>query len=66
LKRIRLRSGQMLDKRERRAQQLVEAGERQLRLRLHSARHEHVHVVRALARVLEERALPDSGLTAEH
>ena len=50
---------------ERGAQQLVQRRERQLGLRLHPARAEHVHVIRAGTRVLEQDRLPDARLPAQ-
>ena len=50
---------------ERGAQQLVQCRERQLGLRLHPARAQHVHVGRARARVVEQDGLADARLAAQ-
>ena len=60
-----LRCGQPVEVAQRRAQKLLQRGERQLGLRLDPARGEHVHVARAGARVLEQDRLADTGLAAQ-
>ena len=60
-----LRRGQAIDEAQRGAQQLLQRRERQLGLRLHPARAQHVHVARAGARVLEQDRLADAGLAAQ-
>jgi hypothetical protein len=47
-----------------RVDELMERREGQLGLGLHAARRQHVHVVRALPRVLEQGGLPDARLSA--
>ena len=62
----RLRRGQPLDVIEGRPKQLMQPGERQLRLRLHTAGPQHLHVRGTLARVLEQSRLADPRLAAQH
>ena len=50
---------------ERGAQQLLQRRERQLGLRLHPARGEHVHVAGSRPRVVEQDRLPDPRLTPQ-
>ena len=57
--------GQAVDEAQGGAQQLLERGERQLGLRFHPARGQHVHLARAGARVLEQDRLADPGLAAQ-
>ncbi len=49
-----------------RAQELVKGGERQLRLRLHAARAQDLHVAGPLAGVLQQRGLADARLAPQH
>ena len=57
--------GQAVDQAKRGAQQLLERRERQLGLRLHPARAQHVHVARTRARVVKQDRLPDPRLTPQ-
>ena len=66
LQRAGLRGRQALEQVQRGTQQLVQPRERQLGLRLDSARREHVHVGRAIAHVLEQGGLADSRLSPQH
>jgi hypothetical protein len=61
-----LRRGKRVQITERRPDELVQRGEGELRLGFHSARSEHLHVRRPLARVLEQGRLADPGIAAEH
>jgi hypothetical protein len=63
-KRSGLGRGQLVELAERRPKQLVEIGERQLRLRLDGMPDQDVHIGRALAGVFQQRRLADSGLPA--
>ncbi len=51
---------------EHRAQQLVQAGERKLRLRLDPGGPQHPQAGGVLGRVVEQGRLADAGLAAEH
>ena len=51
--------------REDRADDLVQGGERKLRLRFDSGAAEHVHAVGLVARVLQERRLADARLAGD-
>ena len=51
---------------ERGTKKLVQAGERQLRLRLDPASSEDAHVAGSLPRILEQRRLADPGLSAQN
>ena len=64
LQRAGLRPRQAIEQVQRGTQQLVQPGERELRLGLDPARREHVHVGRAIAHVLEQGGLADPGLAA--
>ena len=64
--RRRLRLRQLVEPVERRPQQRVQAGERDLRLGLDPARPQHEHALRALDGVLEQRRLADPGRAGEH
>ena len=57
-----LRVGDLVDPGQRRAQQLEQAGERDVSLGLHPAGPEHVHAGRLLLGVGEQRRLADPGL----
>jgi hypothetical protein len=50
---------------ERRLKQLAQAGERDVRLELHTAGCEHPHRSGMLHGVLKQSCLPDSGLAAD-
>ena len=63
--RHRLRPREAIEQRQPGTDQLVQAGERQLGLRLDAARREHVHPGGALARVLEQRRLAETRVTAQ-
>jgi hypothetical protein len=58
-----LRCRQAVDVVERRTQELMQGCEWKLRFRFDSPRRKHVHVARAVTRVLEQRSLADPGLT---
>ena len=58
----RLRAGQPVEMAQRRPHELVERGERKLRLELDTSRGEDVHVAGSVACVPEERGLADSWL----
>ncbi len=62
----RLRPGQGVDQPGGGAQQGVEPGERQLRLRLDAAGPQHPHVGRPLLRVLDQGGLAGAGRAAQH
>ena len=66
LERGGLRLGQLVDPVQRGPQQRVQAGERDLGLRLDPARPQHGHLARVLDGVLEQRRLPDAGLARDH
>jgi hypothetical protein len=61
---LRLRN--RVDRRERRAEELVQAGERDVDLRLHTERAERAHAVRALDGGAQQGALADARLAANH
>ena len=62
LERGRLRPRDLVHPGERRAQQLEQAGERDVRLGLHSPGAQHLHALRLLLGVGEQRGLADPGL----
>ena len=60
--RLRLRSGNLADPRDGRPQQLEQAGERYVSLRLHAARPQHFHAGALVRGVGEQRGLADARL----
>ena len=60
-----LRSRKALDVPENRADDLVQSGERELRLRFHPGAAEHAHVAGLVARVLQKRRLADARLAGD-
>ena len=63
LERERVRLGDLVEHRQRRAQQLEQRGERDLRLGLDAARAQHPHPGRSLGRVVEQNRLADPRLS---
>jgi hypothetical protein len=68
LQRITLRLRQLIQKTERWKQQLMQSGERELSLRLHTARAEHQHTerMRSFRGRCEHRRLADPRFTANN
>jgi hypothetical protein len=66
LERLPLRRRERPDAAERRPQQQVHPGERQLRLRLDAGAADHPDAVRGRGDVVKQRGLADTGLAADH